>query len=161
VSLPNGVQTELELVRHPGGAAVVALDDQDRICLLRQYRHIASDWLWELPAGKLEPGEPPVETARRELAEEAGIQAQQWRSLGRTWSSPGVFGETIHLWLATQLSGTAHKHEPDELLEVHWLPWARAWEMAQDGRITDAKTLAGLLRAQSLVAQAGSGTIED
>jgi len=149
VTLPNGVSTELELVRHPGGAAVVAMDELGRVCLLRQYRHVASDWLWELPAGKLEPGELPLETAQRELAEEAGVQAGRWHSLGKTWSSPGVFGEIIHLWFAEQLNSAPINHEHDELLEVHWLPWATAWEMALDGGITDGKTLAGLLRAQA------------
>src|SRR5689334_8862323 len=82
VTLPNGHRAALEIIHHPGGAAVVALDDQQRVCLLRQYRHAAGAWLWELPAGKLEPNEPPLHTAQRELIEEAGTQAAQWQSLG-------------------------------------------------------------------------------
>ena len=83
VLLPNGHEVELEIVRHPGGAAVVAVDGGDRVCLLRQYRHAAGGWLWELPAGKLDEGEPPLTTARRELAEEAGVGAAEWTPLGR------------------------------------------------------------------------------
>ena len=79
VVLPNGHRALLDVVHHPGGAAVVALDGQQRVCLLRQYRYVADGWLWELPAGKLEPHEPPLVTAQRELAEEAGVHAQQWR----------------------------------------------------------------------------------
>ena len=89
VLLPNGHEVELEIVRHPGGAAVVAVDDGGRICLLRQYRHAAGGWLWELPAGKLDEEEPPLATARRELAEEAGVSAAEWTPLGRMISSPG------------------------------------------------------------------------
>src|ERR1044071_6203458 len=87
VILPNGHRAQLELVHHPGGAAVVAIDETGRVCLLRQYRHAAGDWIWELPAGKLEPGEPPLGTAQRELIEEAGLHAREWASLGRLLSS--------------------------------------------------------------------------
>ena len=94
VVLPNGHRALLEVVHHPGGAATVALDDAQRVCLLRQYRYVADGWLWELPAGKLEPAEPPLATAQRELAEEAGVSARHWRALGTLLSSPGVFSET-------------------------------------------------------------------
>jgi len=88
LTLPNGEPLELEVVRHPGGAAVVALDDADRVCLLRQYRHAAGGWLWELPAGKIDPGETPKTTARRELAEEAGLEAADWLKLGQCLTTP-------------------------------------------------------------------------
>src|SRR5580700_2265022 len=104
VLLPNGQRELLEVVHHPGGAAAVAVDAAQRVCLLRQYRYVADGWLWELPAGKLEPGEPPLATARRELGEEAGVSADHWHSLGTVLSSPGVFSERLHLFLAT---GTA------------------------------------------------------
>ena len=89
VVLPNGMRVPLEIVRHPGGAAVVAIDAQDRVCLLRQYRHAAGGYIYELPAGKLEPDEPPEATARRELVEEASVSAAHWTSLGAYFSSPG------------------------------------------------------------------------
>jgi 8-oxo-dGTP pyrophosphatase MutT (NUDIX family) len=146
VILPNGHRERLELVHHPGGAAVVALDDQDRVCLLRQYRHAANGWLWELPAGKLEPGEPPLETARRELTEEGGVRAANWESLGQHYSSPGVFGEILHLFFATGLEQAAAALEPSEVLEIHWVPFSQACDWAADGTIADGKTLVGLLR---------------
>ena len=147
VILPNGHRTQLELVHHPGGAAVVAVDAEDRVCLLRQYRHAAGGWLWELPAGKLEPDEPPLTTAQRELVEEAGVSAHHWESLGRSFSSPGVFGEILHLFLATGLEPAAAAPEPSEVFEVHWLPFEQAYGWAVDGTIKDGKTALGLLRA--------------
>jgi len=99
VALPNGHESELEIVRHPGGAAVVAIDVEGRVCLLRQYRHAADGWVWELPAGKLEPGEPPATTAARELVEEAAVSAGRLESLGQILSTPGVFTEVIQAYL--------------------------------------------------------------
>jgi ADP-ribose pyrophosphatase len=148
VRLPNGVRADLEIVRHPGGAAAVAVDAAGRVCLLRQYRPVMGEWLWELPAGKLDPGEPPLATAQRELQEEAGITATAWEPLGTVVSSPGVFTEVVHLYLArglTQVGGTAEAHE---LFEVHWLPFAEALALARSGEIVDAKTVAGLFRAE-------------
>jgi ADP-ribose pyrophosphatase len=116
--------------------------------VLRQFRHAAAGWLWELPAGKLDPGEAPLATAQRELAEEAGVQASDWKSLGRIVSSPGVFTEVIHLYLARGLTAVTSATEDHELIEVHWLPFERALAMARSGEITDAKSVAGLFRAQ-------------
>lgn len=150
VLLPNGATAELEVVHHPGGAAVVALDGENRVCLLRQYRHAVGGWLWELPAGKLDNGEAPLLCAQRELEEEAGMQAADWQSLGKIISSPGVFTEMVHLFLARALTTVPTRTEEHEVIEVHWLPWAEAMRMAQAGEIEDAKTLAGLLRAQAM-----------
>jgi len=149
VILPNGTRAELEIVRHPGGAAIVALDAEGRICLLRQYRHAAGGWIWELPAGKLDHGEPPLATARRELEEEAGMHAGSWRSLGDCLSSPGVFTEIVHLYLATELTPVEQRLEDHEVIEVHWIPFEAALAMAHRGELRDGKTLAGLLRASA------------
>lgn len=154
VTLPNGHAAVLEVVHHPGGAVAVAVDDQERVCLLRQYRYVADGWLWELPAGKLEPNEPPLATARRELIEEAGVRAREWRSLGSYLSSPGVFSEVLHLFLATDLTPAATAHEQAEVIEVHWIPFAQAYEWAVSGEIRDGKTALGLVRARHLLARA-------
>jgi 8-oxo-dGTP pyrophosphatase MutT (NUDIX family) len=147
VLLPNGHRTQLDVVHHPGGAAVVAIDSAQRVCLLRQYRYVADGWLWELPAGKLEVHEAPLATAQRELGEEAGTRAADWHSLGTYLSSPGVFTEVIHLFLATELAPTRSAHEPSEVIEVHWVALADARRWALDGTIRDGKTALGVLRA--------------
>src|SRR6185295_10229901 len=112
----------LEIVRHPGGAAAVAVDSDRRICLLRQFRHAADGFIYELPAGKLEAGEPPDVTVRRELAEEGAVEATHWRSLGAYVSSPGVFTEVVHLYLATGLTPVAAAPEAGEVFQVEWWP---------------------------------------
>lgn len=147
VTLPNGHRIELEVVHHPGGAAVVAIDSGQRVCLLRQYRYVAGGWIWELPAGKLEPDEPPQETARRELIEEAGVSATVWESLGSYLSSPGIFTEVLHLYLALDLQPAPLAHERAEVIEVHWIAFSQACRWAADGTIRDGKTAIGLLRA--------------
>ena len=148
VTLPNGHQCELEVVNHPGGAAIVALNARGEVCLLRQYRHIAAGWLSELPAGKLDAG-TPLENAQRELAEEAGVRARRWWSLGSYFSSPGVFKEVVHLFLARDLEPCAANLESDEVLSVSWVGLDEACRRAIAGEITDGKTIVGLLRAQA------------
>ena len=152
VRLPNGHVADLEIMHHPGGAAVVAIDERQRVCLLRQFRHAVGGWIWELPAGKLEPSEPAQETARRELIEEAGVAAGDWDSLGDYVSSPGVFTETVKLYLARGLSAVTIAHEAAELIEIHWVPFSEACHRALIGDINDGKTALGLLRAQALLA---------
>lgn len=147
VQLPNGTLADYEIVHHPGGAAVVALDEANRVCLLRQYRPAANGWVWELPAGRLEPGEPPALTARRELVEEAGREAADWQELGPMLSSPGVFDERIHLFLARRLTIVPQRHEPHEVLEPHWIDFPVALARAMNGELLDSKTIVGLLRA--------------
>jgi 8-oxo-dGTP pyrophosphatase MutT (NUDIX family) len=151
VRLPNGHVTDLEIIHHPGGAAIVAIDREGRVCLIRQFRHAAGGWIWELPAGKLEPPEPPLETARRELVEETGTSARSWRSLGLYVSSPGVFTEIVHLYLAQDLESANMAHEAGELIEVHWVDLEQACSRALDGDINDGKTALGLLRARSIL----------
>ena len=159
VLLPNGHRAVLEVVHHPGGAAAVALDEHGRVCLLRQYRYVADGWLWELPAGKLEPNEPALLTAQRELIEEAGVSARQWLGLGTCLSSPGVFTETLHLFLATGIEPAAAALESAEVIEVHWVPLEAACAWALDGTITDAKTALGLLRARHITALTPSSSL--
>jgi ADP-ribose pyrophosphatase len=147
VELPNQQHMHLEVIRHPGGAAVVALDAGQRVCLLRQYRHAAGGWLWELPAGKIDPPEQPAQTALRELQEEAGLIANRWQALGSFLSTPGFCDERIHLYLARDLVFTATDRHPHEVIEIHWLPFAEALHQVKEGSIDDAKTMLGLLLA--------------
>lgn len=147
VCFPDGHEARHEIVHHPGGAAALALDEWGRVCLLRQWRPLARDWLWEAPAGKRDAGEDPLLTAQRELREEAGLLARDWRPLGWQWSSPGIFTEVVHLFLARGLSPAPPERHPDELIEVHWLALGEALAMARDGRISDAKTCLALFRA--------------
>lgn len=151
VRLPNDHVATLEIVHHPGGAAVVALDETNHICLVKQYRHAAGGWIWEIPAGKIDNQEPPLQTAQRELEEEVGRQAAQWRSLGDYLSSPGFLTEVVHLFLATELEVVESQLEAGELLEAHWLPFERAMQMAHSGELRDGKSLAALLRAAAYV----------
>jgi ADP-ribose pyrophosphatase len=151
IAQPDGRILEIEVARHPGGAAVVAVDEQRRVCLLRQFRAPFEDWLWELPAGKVDRPEAPRATAERELAEEAGLAAGRWRDLGFVLTCPGFSDEVIHLFLATDLAAVAPGTEPDEFIEVHWWPLDHAEREARTGQIQDAKTVVGLLRAAALL----------
>lgn len=151
VRLPNDHVAKLEMVHHPGGAAVLALDQTGRMCLVKQYRHAANGYIWELPAGKIDNKEPPLQTAERELEEEAGRRASEWRSLGDFLPSPGMLTEVVHLFLATGLTEVPHRLEAAEVLEAHWLPFDQVMQMALSGEVRDGKTLAALLRAAPYV----------
>jgi ADP-ribose pyrophosphatase len=144
----NGREYDLDFVRHPGAAAVVAVDGDARVCLVRQYRHGIGDFLWEIPAGKLDPGEAPEVCAVRELAEETGVKALRWTSMGRFFPAPGIFTEVIHLYLARDLIVGASAPDADEELEIQWLPIAKAADMVQRGEWNDGKTALALWRAQ-------------
>jgi ADP-ribose pyrophosphatase len=147
VTLPGGKETTLELMSHPGAAAIVPLEGDD-VILIRQYRHAAEGWLWEIPAGTLEPGEEPLACARRELEEEAGVRAEHMRELGFIFTAPGFVNERIHIYLAEGLSAVPPNHDDDEVIEeVRRVPLSEAIEMIERGEITDAKTTVGLLRA--------------
>jgi ADP-ribose pyrophosphatase len=149
--LPNGHTMELEVVRHPGGSAVVAVNHQQQVCLLKQYRCVFDDWLWELPAGKNDHNEPPINTAQRELEEEAGVRGAQWRDLGVMVSSPGVFTEKVYLYLARELSDVALNKEDHEVFEIHWIDFEQALHWARHGEISDAKSVIGLYRAADIL----------
>lgn len=150
VRLPNGHVATLEIVGHPGGAAVVAVNAGGEVCLLRQYRHAAGGWLWEIPAGKLD-GKTPDQTASAELAEEAGMRAARWDALGRYRSSPGVFTEVVHLYLARELTPVPPAPEAAEVIEVTWVPFATALARALGGEIEDGKSVVALARAARLL----------
>jgi ADP-ribose pyrophosphatase len=147
VLLPNGNEAELDVVRHPGAAAVVPLHDDGTILMVRQYRHTVGDWLLEVPAGKLAAGEEPADCARRELEEEAGVRAGELLPLGWIWMTPGFCDERIWLYLARGLEAGEQRLELDEALQVERLPLAEAERRALAGELWDAKSVCAILRA--------------
>jgi 8-oxo-dGTP pyrophosphatase MutT (NUDIX family) len=144
----NGREYDIDFVRHPGAAAVVAVDDAGRVCLVRQYRHGIADFLWEIPAGKLDRGEAPALCAVRELAEEAGVSARAWTPLGLYIPAPGIFTEVIHLYLARELTMGTPAPDIDEELAITWMPLGEAIERVLRGEWNDGKTALALVRAQ-------------
>lgn len=146
VRLPNGATVELEVLRHPGAAAVVAVDDQERVVLIRQYRHAAGGYLWELPAGVLDaPDEPPEACAARELREETGLGATDLTRLGSVLPTPGYSDERIHLFLARGLhDGPASRDHDEDIAEMRRVPLRDALGMIRHGEIVDGKSVAGL-----------------
>jgi 8-oxo-dGTP pyrophosphatase MutT (NUDIX family) len=144
----NGREHELDFVRHPGAAAVVAVDAASRVCFVRQYRHGVADFLWEIPAGKLDHGEAPEICAVRELAEETGVTARTWTPMGVFVPAPGIFTEVIHLYLARGLDIGVAAPDVDEELELQWLPLPEAVGKVQRGEWNDGKTAMALMRAQ-------------
>ena len=146
VTLPNGHQMPLEIVRHPGAAAVAALHSGGSVTLLRQYRHAVGGWLWEVPAGKLDHGEEPETCAGRELREEAGLVAGHLEHLGSIVTCPGFCDEVIHLYVATDLTPAPPELGADEIIDaVQAVPLQRAFDMMRSGEIRDAKTIAALM----------------
>jgi len=150
VELPNKHVMDMEIVRHPGGSAVVAINSEGEICLLKQYRHVMKDWVWEIPAGKIDDNEDPAVTAIRELKEEAGVSAGDWESLGSFISSPGVFSEVVYLYQATNLVYQGCEQEPGEIMERHWLGLDQAYAWVLDNTIRDGKSIAAITRAYHL-----------
>jgi len=140
-----------QVVRHPGGAAMLPLHDDGTVTLIRQLRPAVDAVMLELPAGRLSPGEEPAACGRRELAEETGLVAGEVASLGFIHPSPGVFDEVIHLFLATGLVQTGTNQEEYEDIECLRVTFAEALAMARDGRISDGKTVAALFRAEGLL----------
>ncbi len=147
VTLENGVTVDLEVVRHPGAAAIVALTDQGGVILIRQFRYAVGGDIWEIPAGTLNPGEAPLDCARRELEEETGVAAQEWTAMGEITPLPGYSDEVIHLFLAQRLSPGGQQLDDDELLEVREVALETALEMIANREIRDAKTIVGLQMA--------------
>ena len=143
VERADGHRTTREVVEHPGAVAMVAWDGS-RLAMVRQWRHATGRALLEIPAGTLEPGEAAEATARRELAEEVGVRAEDWREGPRFYTAPGFCDEVMHLFLATGLSDGAGEADADEVLEITWLTLDEALAARDDGRIEDAKTLVAL-----------------
>jgi len=156
VRFPDGSEGVLEMIRHPGAAAVVPFVDppesaDPRVLLIHQFRHAADDWLWEIPAGTLSGDEAPEACAHRELAEEAGVQAGSLQRLTTIFTTPGFTDERIHLFLARELAPVALSREDDEFITVHETRWSAVGRMIRQGKIRDGKSLCALMYVNSFV----------
>ena len=150
VRFPDGSAGTLEMFRHPGASAVVPFiddpaDEDPRVLLIRQFRHAADGYIWEVPAGRLDPGEAPEACARRELEEETGMVAQRLERLTTIYTTPGFTDERIHVFMAVGLSRGEVAREADEFIEVDAMPLSRALSMVERGEIQDGKTSLALL----------------
>jgi ADP-ribose pyrophosphatase len=142
---PGGFQIKRSIVRHLGSAVMMAVDKKNRILLVRQFRLPAAKSLWELPAGRLDAGEKPLEAARRELREETGYKARNWKKLVAYWASPGFVAEKMTIFLATGLTKGEAQPMEDERIECRWFKRKELDKMIRDGKIEDGKTLIGFL----------------
>ena len=151
--LPDGTLAAREVVYHPGGVAVLALDEDKTVYLVRQYRYPIQQLLLELPAGKLDHGaeEDRLLGAQRELSEETGLEASEWTYLGYTLASPGFCDEALHMYLARGLTRKGQHLDEDEFLDVVTMPFDRLVEQVMDGAITDAKTVSTTLKVKVLL----------
>ena len=153
VSLPNGKSVELDIVEHPGAVVLVPVDDQINLWFVRQFRHAGRVELLELPAGSLEPGEPPEACALREVREEIGMAAGHIEKIGEFYMAPGYSTEFLHVYLATDLRPSPLAADDDEFLSVETIPIRQVFEMVEAGQIHDCKTLASLYLARPFLGQ--------
>jgi ADP-ribose pyrophosphatase len=145
---PGGILARRDVVRHSGSVVVMAVDDRGaeaRVLLARQYRHAAQDYLWELPAGRIDPGESEIAGAKRELMEETGYTAERWERALFFYSSPGFLDETMAVYLATGLKRGKAQPEEDEVIQKRMFPLSQLVRMVRKGAIRDGKTIAGVL----------------
>lgn len=153
VRFPSGTIGELEMIRHSGASAVVPLLDAGKadpaVLLIRQYRYAANGYLYEIPAGRLDPGESPGQCAKRELQEETGYSASNMIRLTTIYTTPGFTDEIIHIFVADGLTDGVASPEPDEFMEIQSVPLSQAIAMVHSGEIMDAKTALGLLLVQA------------
>lgn len=147
ITLENGVTTDTEFIHHPGATAIVPMLDETHIILINQYRHALRKFIWEIPAGTLNPGETAITCARRELSEETGYAAKKWKQLAEITPVPGYSDERIYIYLATDLEPAGQSLDSDEILNVHTLKFEEALNMIHNGEIQDSKTISGLYLA--------------
>ena len=149
VTLPNGKRTRIEVVRHPGCAAIVPVREDQSVILLKQYRPAIRRFIWEVPAGTMHQGEDPLVCAKRELEEECGLTGHRFEKIGEILTAPGYSDERIHLFLAMDLDPSEQKLDEDECLEVHSFPFEEVMGMINRGEIEDAMTIVALQMAYS------------
>ncbi len=140
---PGGFEIRRAIVQHPGSAVMMAVDDKKRILLVRQYRLPARQYLWELPAGKLDAGEKPLQAAKRELIEETGYRAKKWKKLISYFPSPGFLAEKMTIFLATDLKEGEAQPMEDERIEKQWFARKEVAAMIEEGKVIDSKTIIG------------------
>ena len=151
VRLPDGTTSRREYIVHPGAAVMIAMADAQSVVIERQYRYALREHVYELPAGKIDPGEDPLATAQRELIEETGYRAREWRHLLTTYPVVGYSNERIELYLARDLEQVGHALDEGEFLDVLIMPLAEAIDWVRTGRIKEAKTIMGLLLAERIL----------
>jgi ADP-ribose pyrophosphatase len=163
VQEPGGVRARRDVIRHSGSVVVLPVDDSvspPRVLLERQYRHAAGDYLWELPAGRIDPGENALHAGKRELLEETGYSAAKWRSILKFYASPGFVAETMEVFLATGLRAGIAQPEADEIIHMRFVPLPQAVRMVIRGTIRDAKTISSVLWLDHQLRQkSGSGAV--
>jgi ADP-ribose pyrophosphatase len=145
VVLPNGRRTTLNVVEHPGAVAIVPVFENGDVALIRQFRPSVDEELFEIPAGTLEPGEPPLATAKREIVEETGYRARSWRKISEFYTAPGFCTELMHVYVARDLAPASAEGDADEIIEPMRVPLRKALDYVRRGRIRDAKSIVGLL----------------
>jgi ADP-ribose pyrophosphatase len=151
VTLDNGISLNMEIIRHPGASAIVAVTPEKKILMIKQYRYAIDDFIWEIPAGTFSGQESPLECAQRELVEETGYAADRWKKMGEITPVPGYSDERIHLFLARNLTLKAQNLDQDEVLTVHKISSQEVLNLIDKGDIQDAKTLAAFFFATSLI----------
>lgn len=149
--LPDGTTALREVIEHPGGVCVAALTEKEELLFVEQFRYPYMETVLELPAGKLEYGEDPFEAGKRELQEETGAEAENYRDLGKLYPTPGYCGEIIHMYLAENLTFSEQHLDEDEFLEVRRIPLEEAFQMVMRNEIGDSKTQVGILKTYQLV----------
>jgi ADP-ribose pyrophosphatase len=149
VTLENGTTTDVEFIEHPGAAAIVPFLSANRVVMLKQYRHALKEFIWEIPAGTLDPNEEVLSCAKRELIEETGYSADQWHRLGEITPVPGYSNERIHIFLARELQPAEQNLDADEVIQVQEVEFQTALAMIGGRDIQDAKSIAGLLMASA------------
>jgi len=147
VTLENGVTIDLDIIHHPGASAIVPLTEDNTLLMIKQYRHATRGFIWEIPAGTLDPDETPLHCAKRELIEETGFSARAWEKLGEITPLPGYSDERIHIFLATDITPAEQDLDMDEILHVHRIGFDDAVKMVHSGEIEDGKTISGLFMA--------------
>jgi ADP-ribose pyrophosphatase len=147
IVLPNGRKTVAGIIQHPGSSAIVPVRDDGSVVMIEQYRPAIRDFVWEIPAGCMDPGEDPLTCAKRELQEESGYAGNRFQKVGEIWVAPGYSTECIHLFLATELTPKESHLDEDEFLSVHFFPFFRVVEMVERNEIKDAMTMIALQMA--------------